>query len=370
MKILFIGDYSNFHVTLADELRRLGHSVTVASAGSGIMHTRRDIDLTRGTGFLGSVAYLRRVLRFVSEAKGYDIVQIINPNFLHLRVGKLRYIFSELKRNNGRIFLSLAGSDPVIVRGCCEECRLAYSEYRIGEESTDYARTYRFDERRWMAGPMGDHCRFIYENVDGAMSALYEYDLLARPYLGDKLHYTGIPVDTRRFEPHEIPASGRLNIFVGVKAAYEQFKGLDRLYKAVSEVERRHPDLCRVTKVTDLPYEEYMAELSKADIVVDQLYSYTPATNALEAMARGQVTVSGGEEDYYRFIGEDELRPIVNVQPYSDEEIVAAIEAAVTDRDRLRELSCQGREFVSRHNDVRKVAARFLSQWQGKEVSP
>lgn len=375
MKILFIGDYSNFHVTLADELRRRGHDATLASEGSGVMQTRRDIDLSRRPGLLGSFSYLGKVFGFLSRARDYDVVQIINPNFLTLRTGKLRYVFSELKRNNGAIYLSIAGLDPVIVRGCCEDCSLAYSEFRIGEESTPFARTRRFVERRWMAAQMGDHCRFIYDNVDGAMSALYEYDVLARPYLGDRLCYTGIPVDTRRILPEgseegdsfagrPLDDGRKLAIFVGVKARYEQFKGLDRLYKAVCEVERRHPLLCEVTKVTDLPYEEYVKALAGADIVVDQLYSYTPATNALEAMARGQIAVSGGEEAYYDFIGETALRPIINVQPYSDEEIVSAIEQALTNPSHLRELSRQSREFVVRHNDVRLVADRFLRQWQ------
>lgn len=374
MKILFVGDYSNFHVTLSDELRRRGHAVTLASEGSGIMATRRDVDLTRPSGLLGSFRYLAKVFDFISHAKGYDVVQIINPNFLSLRTGKLRYFFSELKRNNASVFLSVAGSDPVIVKGCCEDDRLDYSEYRIKGEPTPYARKFSYDERRWMAGNMGDHCRFIYENVDGAMAALYEYYRLARPYMGEKLVYTGIPVDTRLHTPEDLTPghsyegrdfTGRkINIFVGVKERYEMFKGLDRLYDAAIKVERRHPDICTVTKVIDLPYEEYIRELKKADIVVDQLYSYTPATNALETMSTGRVTVSGGEEEYYDFIGEKELRPVVNVTPYSDAGIVDALEAAVCDPERLKTLSRQGRAFVERHNDVRMVTDKFMEQWK------
>ena len=47
MKILLIGDASNYHACLGDALRRLGHDVTVASSGSRWMHTHRDIDLAR-----------------------------------------------------------------------------------------------------------------------------------------------------------------------------------------------------------------------------------------------------------------------------------------------------------------------------------
>ncbi len=366
MKVLFVGDYSNFHVTLARELSRRGHEVCVASDGSGVMGTVRDVDLRRGSGLMGSFRYLHKVFDFVSHAKGYDVVQIINPNFLQLRTGKIRYFFNELKRNNGSIFLSLAGTDPVIVRGCCESEMLRYSEFRVGEELSDYARKYRYVERRWMAGDMGDYCRFVYENVDGAMSALYEYHKLAAPYLGDKLRYVGIPVDTKRFEDVAMPSFGRLplTIFVGVKSELELFKGLDRLTAAAKRVEARCADRCKVVRVQDLPYEEYMKALSGAHVVIDQLYSYTPATNALAAMAAGKLAVSGGEEEFYHFIGEDRLRPVVNVVPGDDALIESTLESLVmSSPEELEARSLQGREFVRKHNDVAVVADRFERYW-------
>ena len=47
MKILLLGDYSNYHRALSLALRKLGHDVTVASDGSRWMDTGRDIDLSR-----------------------------------------------------------------------------------------------------------------------------------------------------------------------------------------------------------------------------------------------------------------------------------------------------------------------------------
>ena len=45
----------------------------------------------------------------------------------------------------------------------------------------------------------------------------------------------------------------------------------------------------------------------------DRFYSYTPSMNSLAAMARGTVVIGGGEEEYYEFIGETELRPIIMI---------------------------------------------------------
>ncbi len=367
MKILFVGDYSGFHATLARELRRLGHQCTVVGDGSRCMDTERDIDLSRRPGLFGSFGYLGRVFALWPKLRDYDVVQLINPNFLHLRTGKIRYFFRELRANNPLIGLSLAGSDPVSVKACVEDDLFRYSEFKVGDERTEYVRSTPGIIYKWINGQMGDHCRFIYENVDCAVSALYEYHAASARYLGDTpLTYGGIPVDTdairyREFRP---AADGKLNLMVGIKSEMELFKGTDRLLAAAREVERRHPERCRVTVARDLPFSRYMMQLEDADVVLDQLYSYTPATNALQAMAMGKIAVSGGEPEFYDFIGEKELRPVVNVVP-DDEAIIRTLEELVLSRpEELRARSRMGREFVERHNAARIVAARFLTAWE------
>lgn len=364
MKILFVGDYSGYHATLAAELRRRGHEVRVLSDGSRCMATARDTDISRPSGLLGGFRYLGRLFNLWPSLKGYDIVQIINPNFLHLRPGKIRYFFNELKRNNGAVCLTLAGSDPVTVKGCIEDDLFRYSEFRVGGEKTEYVRHTPGIEYRWLNGGMGDHCRFIYENVAAAMSALYEYHLAAAPYLGDKLSYCGIPVDVDHIQaaPVRLAEDEKVRILVGIKSEYELFKGTARLLECAREVERRHPQKCVVDVARDLPLNEYLAKLSEAHVVADQLYSYTPATNALQTMAMGKVTLSGGEPEYYDFIGEKELHPIVNVVP-DNEQIIKEIESLVLDPDGLMRRAKEGPEFVRRHNSAALVADRFLAAW-------
>ena len=63
MKILLLGDASNYHAALAHGLRSLGHSVTLASAGSAWMDTSRDIDISRsGTSLLSGAVLFARML--------------------------------------------------------------------------------------------------------------------------------------------------------------------------------------------------------------------------------------------------------------------------------------------------------------------
>lgn len=70
MKILFAGDYSNFHATLAAELRRRGHQAVVMSAGSRCMDTERDIDLRRTPGASRSLLLSGKALQAVAHFEG------------------------------------------------------------------------------------------------------------------------------------------------------------------------------------------------------------------------------------------------------------------------------------------------------------
>ena len=100
--------------------------------------------------------------------------------------------------------------------------------------------------------------------------------------------------------------------------------------------------------------------MSLAHVMLDQLYSYTPATNALLAMARGLVAVSGAEPEYYDLIGEHDNQPIINVSPLVEGDIDAKLEWLVQNKHLLPDLSRRSREFVEKHNDARVVAHRHI----------
>ena len=103
--------------------------------------------------------------------------------------------------------------------------------------------------------------------------------------------------------------------------------------------------------------------LAESDVLVDQLYSYTPSMNSLAAMARGTVVIGGGEEDYYNFIGEKELRPIINVRPCQDEYNMNVLRALLTP-GRISELSRESVTFVRKHHDYMKVSRQYVEMYE------
>lgn len=371
LRILLFGDASNYHRCLAQGLRRMGHDVVVASDGSKWMDTERDIDLSRRLpGKPGGLMLWIKIKRSLNkDFSGYDIVSVNGTCFAQLRPKRLQLIFEHLLTHNRRVFVSVLGTDSHYVRTCTgDNPPIGYSEWQVNGWPTAYARANRAEIEQWLAPELSALCDHIYDKSAGAVTALYEYNQVCRSIIADdRLAYGGIPIDTSSIEYSGIDTTGRkIRLFLGRHADRTVEKGTDRLLAVAQRVVDAHPYECSLDIVENLPYSEYLERLRNADIVLDQLYSYTPATNAMLAMAMGKVAVSGGEPEFYDFIGEKENHPIVNAVPDDDDALYRTVEDVVVHRERLADMGARSREFVVRHNDVDVVAKRFIDFWTSK----
>lgn len=371
MKVLLVGDYSNYHAALAQGLRALGQDVTVASDGCTWLRTATDIDLSRRRGLLGGGILFAKTMTVLSrQLRGYDVVHFRAPNFIDLRPVWEQKILEKIARNNGRLFLSALSTDTALVRNLTSpNPALGYSEWQLGTQPTVWAASEGEARRRaWLA--MTDYTEAFYSKMNGVVSALYEYHRITQaeyPHL--PLAYGGIPVDTSALPaPRLHPAGdGPVRILYAVHKGREGEKGADILLAILWRLERELPGKVEIVTPPNMPYTDFVETLSKADIVCDQLYSYTPATTALLAMAMGVVPLTGGEEEFYGFIGENELRPSFNPDPRDPEGTYLRLKELVLNRERLAKMSAQGPEFVARHNDMRIVAQRFIDFWENKK---
>lgn len=366
MNILLLGDTSNYHNTLATGLARLGHTVTVASDGTAWMDTRRDIDLSRRDGKVGGLALWAR-MRWGMRRRltGYDAVLLSGTHFARLHPARLRSIYDMVRRGNPRVLQTALATDTWYIEECLDpRSPLRYNEWRVGEADTPHRHLNGHIARAWLRDPLRGYCRHLADTCDGAVSALYEYDVSCRrAYPADRVTYGGIPVDTRAvtYRENRVPRDGRMRLFLGYPGHRMVEKGADRLLAAARRLVADYPDRCELDVVSNVPLAEFMTRLERSNVVIDQLYSYTPATTALMAMAMGKTVVSGGEDDYYRFIGENRLRPVVNVEPGDDDAIYETLRRVVLDPDALAQRGRDGRELVERHNAAEVVAARFIA---------
>lgn len=361
MKILLLGEYSALHSTLAEGLRILGHDVTVASDGCKWMGNDRDIDLFRpGYDFYNSIKYLGKIHNTFKKFKGYDIVQIKNPSFLDLNIKRNLHFYRFLLKNNTKVFLGAFGSDYFWEKLCLENKALKYSDLFIGEKSLDI---YKCE---WIGNEFQDANIEIAETCNGVISCLYEYYKAYEPYYKDKLEYIPLPINTDLLQYKQKGIQeDKIKFFIGIQKLKSKLKGTDLFLEEIMKIKEVYPKEVLVNKVTSLPWMEYVKIMSESDVILDQLYSYTPAMNGLIAMAQGLVLVGGGEPEMYESLESNNNRPIVNVFP-SKEDIYAKLEMLIQNKKSIPEISSNSRRFVEQHHNYIQVAQQYVDFWNSK----
>ena len=360
MKILLLGEYSNVHATLAAGLRKLGHEVCVMSDGDGWKDYPRDVDLSRRSGILGKMSFLWRLVKALPRMRGYDVVQIINPMFLELKAERIMPFYRYLRRHNAKIVMGAFGMDYYWVSVNREQRPMRYSDFNIGDESRsdDVAQS---DYREWVGTARETLTKTVAKDADAIVAGLYEYfvtyELAEEGCLKEKLVYIPLPiVIPDNVRPRK--TDGKLRIFIGISKGRSAYKGTDIMLEAAREVQRLYPDRMELCVAEGLPFDEYRRIIDDSDVLIDQLYGYSPAMNALLAMSKGIVTVGGGEPEHYELLGERELRPIVNVEP-TRESVFRALESLVLHPEKVDEMKRESVAYVRRYYDFVQVARQY-----------
>lgn len=362
MKILLVGECSYLHNTLKHGLVELGHDVSIMSDGNGWHNSPRDIDIRRASswGRLGGLKVLLSLLRNVRKLCGNDIVQLSGYTFLPLKATWNRLLFRFLKCTNRRVVMGCFSDDPQILLMQSRGVPSYSDTYWSGKAQNQEANRQRIFEHN--RSEYARCWRCLSGNADALVACLYEYYLCYdTPSFHSRLFYIPLPMEV---PPHDVRKDkvrgGVIRVLVGVQPGRDYLKGAMRIARFVESVSARHSGKVRIDYAEGVPYDDYMRMLSEADVLVDQLYSYTPSMNSLAAMARGTVVIGGGEEDFYTFIGEHTLRPIINVRPdVSDEENISAIEKAFFTENTLARKSDEGLAFVRKYHDFRRVAEQY-----------
>ena len=365
MKILLLGEFSNVHNNLAEGLRALGHEVTTANGGHGWSNYNRDIDLGRSFGIWGGISYLFRLLKALPKLCGYDIVQLVNPHFLHLKAERVIPIFNFLRKHNKGIVLCAMGDDYYYCYNHKHFKPLAYSDYNLGEKP----RSTEFGERAYneCVGTAKEKLsREVAYWCDAVVSVIYEYwapyDLVTDKDkngipIREKNHF--IPLPIKMPEPVCPPPSDKLRVFLGYKKEFGAYKGTDIMMEVANDLLKKYPDKMELKLASNIPFAEYQHMMDNSDVMLDQVYSYGPGMNALLALSKGIVCISGGEAVNYEMMGEYDCRAIINVTP-SYESVYTELEKLILmPKDELQALKEKSREYVRRNHECVKVARQY-----------
>jgi len=379
MRILLLGEYSNVHHTLCQALRRAGHDVLLISDGDGWKDYPRDIDLRRKQeGPIGSLRYLAKLATLLHKMRGYDVVEIVNPIFLDVKPRWNRWVFDYLRRHNRQVWVGCFGDDYYVIKRMQDDQFLAYTDFYAAGRSIDHPLN-RKRIQTWLHTSKAALTQYVMAHADRLMACLYEYyRVYDTPEFHDRLRYFPLPIElstansqqstadvTKGSDPfvtsRSVPAvTSRTVILFAAQKKRGQMKGTDQLEPLFDRLAREYPDRVELRKIESVPFSEYQRLVAEADVVVDQLYSFTPAMGALEAMSQGKVVVSGYEPAYRAFIEGPEESGIINLRPFEDEENYGILVETLTDPQKIAQLKQSSQAFVRKYHDADEIAKQLI----------
>lgn len=366
MKILLLGEYSNLHWTLAEGLKELGHDVTVASDGDGFKNYARNIDLSRKSSSIkDTLEAIIKVIVHLYQFRGYDVVQLINPCFTTLSVDINKYIYRFLRKNNKKLFLGAFGDDTFWLKACLDNSTFRYSEFYVDNKPNNLKDNDRL-KSLWLDSNREILNKEIATSCDGIIACLCEYYLSYKKYYPQKLTYIPLPINLEKIEKtHFNNFSDTIKFFIGINKDRSEFKGTNRMYNVLRELQLNYPKKIEINTVESVPYNEYIHLMKGSDIVLDQLYSYSPAMNGLLALAQQKVLISGAEPEMYCLLQETDNQPIINVVP-NEKDIYDKLEYLVLNKDLIPIISNNSRSFVEKHHNHISVAQKYIEFWNSK----
>ena len=367
MKILLIGEYSNLHWSLSEGLREAGHEVCVLSNGDFWKNYKRDISLVRKEGTpLAGVRYLLKAIALLPKMRGYDVVQLINPMFLELKAERIAPFYRYLRRHNKKVFLGAFGMDALWVKAGTDRKTFRYSDFNIGDRLIDNNSTRELIAA-WSGGTAKERLNYaIADDCDGIIAGMYEYHTAYRQQYKEKLAYIPMPINIGSVERTECAEHDKIRFFIGVQKSRNQYKGTDIMLSALMRIKEKYPDRCEVLKAENIPFEEYSRMMESCDVLLDQLYGYSPGMNALLALTKGKIVVGGAEEECYDILGEKELRPMVNVTP-DEQDVYNKLEQLVQlPPESIKQMKEESLQFVKKHHDHQRVAKQYIDFWNSK----
>jgi glycosyltransferase involved in cell wall biosynthesis len=135
------------------------------------------------------------------------------------------------------------------------------------------------------------------------------------------------------------------------------------MLQAAEDIQKKYPNFVELRIANGIPFQKYTQMMNGSDAILDQLYSYTPSMNPLEAMSRGIICIGGGEPENYEIIHETKLKPIINVLP-NYQSVYNELEKLILKPERIPELKKQSIEYIRKHHDYIKVAKEYIKFYQ------
>lgn len=357
MKILLLGEFSGLNNELKNALIECGHNVTLAASNDFFKAYPTDINLGYGSN-LYSYKIRQLLLPFLNLKKltGHDVVHVINfyivPRFSLLNLFLIKF----LKENNGIVTLAGAGDDPFFVKH--SESTMRYSPIPSHELYDRSGKPY-YMRKESHINTMHNYM----DSVDGVIPIMYEYysTFCAAGYSEKTYKPIPIPIDCNKISFKENALrNNKVVFFHGLNR--RGFKGTFLIEKCFEEFSQKYPKDVECIIDGNMPFDKYMEFMSKMNVTLDQVFSYSLSMNSLYSMAQGKI-VCGGAEQESSILYSGALPPVRNLTP-NHEQIMGVLEEILANKQLIKDKSEESRIFVEKYHAPSLVAEKYISYWE------
>jgi hypothetical protein len=374
MKVLLAGEFSGVHNHLKRGLVHHGVHVLTVNTNDAWKKFPSDVRINSRarTPFrqlsdelgLGLINYARRCERF-------DVLQLMNPVIantlrLQLAINNIflhKYAVRTLVSKADKTFLLGAGDDYFYFKAALDGL-FAYSPVPTALK-IDMPPWKRIYSQAWTRKVLHRWNLELIDRVNRVIPCAYEYGAAyAAAGLAKASRVIRFPFSLDEAVMSSRSHGGKIRVLH--TPTRPGFKGTALVLAAFAKVRINRPDV-EFIEGTQQNIVDYQKTIDSVDIIVDQVYSYSYAMNAIYSLASGKVVLTGFEDEARQYLGVDECPAILNVKPEVDDivrQLVRAIETVRSDRE-IRE---KARAYVERYHCAKMIAAEYLSVW-GEERS-
>ena len=374
MKVLLAGEFSGVHNHLKRGLAYHGVQAVTMNTNDAWKKFPSDIAINSRARFpfkqfsdelgLGLIKYARNCERF-------DVLQLMNPvitNTLRLQLAVNNIFLHKCALRNlvskaDKSFLLGAGDDYFYFKAALEGL-FAYSPVPTALK-LDMPPWRRIYSQAWTRKVLHRWNLELVDRVDRVIPCAYEYGIAyeaAGLTKATRMIRFPFSLDETPFNPR--PRGGKVRVLH--TPTRPGFKGTALVLAAFERLRMKRPDVDFIVG-TQQNLANYQKTIDSVDIIVDQVYSYSYAMNAIYSLASGKVVLTGFEKEARQYLGVEDCPAILNVKPDVDD-IVRKLELAIETVRSDPEVPGKARAFVERYHCANKIAAEYLAVWKATPV--
>lgn len=360
MRIALIGEYSGLHNNLKAGLQQLGHEVVIFASGDGFKQFPYDRYMgVKEPGYFELLKFFAwtqpALLKEIVST--FDVIQLINPGALLApnrgRGAYYRILATILKQGYGVKSLVVAGCDNFVERQVsaaypqlCGGCLLDQ-----GREICIY-KSDAWHENSSIAASIAD------------VIVPFSCPTYAQAYAhlgGKNTPPLMFPLETRNLPATENIVAGKIKLLHGI--IRPGFKGSEAILNAMHRIQAKYPNRFEIIVPEKLPFAEYIAMLSKVNVVLDQSLADGFGMNALFSMALGRVVMTSYNEN--TVMGDLDYRSVPAINITGGEGVIfSELEKLLDwDSEKFRRQGMLSRQYVEEQCEPAKIAEKLVDRW-------